>query len=133
MFCLYSNQVTGLTVCFRILSEKVNPVGIFFDESQFRHRLLHCLTSDLISSFPKSTVQAMEFKICKDREIMVEIFYAYRMPWRKAENNIYAKQIAECSKCGECFHRMCERIPDDIFMKQSSNIEWLCRNCSNSK
>ena len=123
--------VFALAFCFHILSEKANPVGIFFDESNFRHHLLHCLTANLISPFPKSNGQAM--KTCKDREIMVEIFCTCRMPWRKAENNIYAKQMVECSKCGEWFHRMCELIPEDIFKKQNSKIEWLCRSCSNSK
>ena len=140
--------VFALAFYFYILSEKVNPVGLFFDESKFRHHLLHFLKTDLISPFPKSTGQAMKFKTCEDREItveifctcrmpwrkaenkriMVEIFCTCRMPWRKAENNIYAKQMFECSKCGEWFHRICERIPEDIFM-----IEWLCRSCSNSK
>ena len=41
--------------------------------------------------------------------------------------------MVEWSKCGDWFHRMCERIPEDIFMKQSSKIEWLCRSCLNSK
>ena len=118
-----------LAFCFHILSEKANLVGIFFDESKFRHHLLHCLTANLISPFPKSNGQAM--KTCKDREIMVETFCTCRMPWRKAENNIYAKQMVECSKCGEWFHRMRERIPEDIFKKQNSKIEWLCRSCSN--
>ena len=58
--------------CFHILSEKANPVGISFNESNFRHHLLHCLTASLISPFPKSNGQAV--KTCKDREIMVEIF-----------------------------------------------------------
>ena len=114
----------ALAFCFHILSEKANPVGIFFDESNFRHHLLHCLTANLISPFPKSNRQAM--KTCKDREIMVEIFCTCRMPWIIAENNIYAKQMVECSKCGECFHRMYERIPEDIFMKQKSEIELVC-------
>ena len=35
------------------------------------------------------------------------------MPWRKAENNGYAKQVVDCSKYGEWFHRMCERTPED--------------------
>ena len=97
-----------LAFCFHILSEKTNLVGIFFDESKFRHHLLHCFTANLISPFPKSNGQGMKFKSCKDREIMVEIFCTCRMSWRKAENNIYAKQMVECSKCGEWFHRMCE-------------------------
>ena len=118
-----------LAFCFHILSEKTNLVGIFFDESKFRHHLLHCFTANLISPFPKSNGQGMKFKSCKDREIMVEIFCTCRMSWRKAENNIYAKQMVECSKCGEWFHRMCEWIPEDIFKKQK--IEWLCRSCSN--
>ena len=63
----------------------------------------------------------MKCKTCKNREIMVEIFCTCRMPWRKAKNNIYAKQMVECSKCGEWFHRMCERIPEDIFMKQNKD------------
>ena len=45
--------VFALTFCFHILSEKVNPAG------KFRHHLLHCLTEDLISPFPKSAGQAM--------------------------------------------------------------------------
>ena len=113
-------------LCFHILSENANPVGIFFDESKFRHHLLHCYTADLISPFPKSNGQGIKFKTCKDREIMVEIFCTCRMPWIIAENNIYAKQMVECSKCGECFHRMYERIPEDIFMKQKSEIELVC-------
>ena len=127
--------VFALAFRFHILSEKVSPVGIFFDESKFRHHLLHCLTEDLISPFPKSTGQPMKFKTYLDREIMVEIFYRYSctMPWRKAENNMYAKQMVESSKCGEWFHGMCEQIPEDFFMKQNSKIEWLCRSCSNSK
>ena len=59
----------------------------------------------------------MKFKICKDKRIMVEIFCTCRMPWSKVENNTYAKQMVECSKCSEWITRMCERIPDRIFMK----------------
>ena len=116
--------VFALAFYFYILWEKVNPVGLFFVESKFRHHLLHCL-KDLISPFPKSTGQAMKCKTCKNREIMVEIFCTCRMPWRKAKNNIYAKQMVECSKCGEWFHRMCERIPEDIFMKQNKDRMFL--------
>ena len=46
--------VFALAFCFHILSEKADPVGIFFDENKFRHHLLHCLTADLICPFPKS-------------------------------------------------------------------------------
>ena len=65
----------------------------------------------------------MKFKACKDREIMIEIFCTCRMPWKEVKNKIYGNQMVECSKCGEGFHRMCERIPEDIFMKQNSKIE----------
>ena len=125
--------VFALAFCFHILSENANPVGIFFDESKLRHHLLHCLTADLISPFPKYNGQGIKFRTCKDRETMVEIFCTCRMPWIIAENNIYAKQMVECSKCGEWFHRMYERIPEDICMKQNSKIELVCRSCSNSK
>ena len=50
--------------------------------------LLHCLKQIYLVHF-----QNLIFKTCKDREIMVEIFCTCRVPWRKAENNIYAKQI----------------------------------------
>ena len=46
--------VFALAFCFHILSEKADPVGIFFDENKFRRHLLHCLTADLICPFPKS-------------------------------------------------------------------------------
>ena len=48
---------------------------------------------------------------------MVEIFCTGIMLWTKAENNFYAKQMVESSKCGEYFHGMCKRIPENIFMK----------------
>ena len=54
--------VFALAFCVHILSEKINPVGIFFDESKFRHHLLHCLTADLISLFRNATGEAMNFK-----------------------------------------------------------------------
>ena len=33
--------------------------------------------------------------------------------------------MAECNKFGKGFHRMCERIPDGIFMKQNLKINSL--------
>lgn len=66
MFCVLQQQSNGveygdfvLAFYLHILSEKLNPDGIFFNESKFRHNLLHCLRADLNSPFPKSTGRAI--------------------------------------------------------------------------
>ena len=37
------------------------------------------------------------------------------MPWKKSDNNVVDRQMAECSGCRGWFHKMCERIPAAIF------------------
>ena len=183
-YYLYSNKETAWCFCFSIsFSYFIRKGLIFFDESKFKYPLLHCLTEDLISLFPKSTGQPMKFRTCVDKEITVEIFCTCRIPWRKAENNTvkplnsghlrvlkHLSVIERCPLLGDnfkkiaifgterfvryswhvrylgclllgaftvesskCFHGMCQRIPEEIFMKQNSKTEWFCRSCLNSK
>ena len=35
--------------------------------------------------------------------------------------------MAECSKCGEWYHRKCEVIPKEVFVKP--NTTWECSFC----
>ena len=64
----------------------------------------NCSTSDLISPFPKSTEEAMKSNTCKEkRNYVFRLLCTCRTPWRKAKNNIYAKQMVECSESGESF------------------------------
>ena len=48
----------------------------------------------------------------------INVFCSRRMLWKKSENNICEREIAECSDCSEWIHRMCERIPDAVFDKK---------------
>ena len=49
------------------------------------------------------------------------------MPWKKSDNNVVDRQMAECSGCRGWFHRMCERIPTAIFQEKSK--DWYCFQC----
>ena len=54
-------------------------------------------------------------KTCAAKSVTINVFCSCRMPWKKTENNIYERQMVECSDCSEWFHRMCEQIPDAVF------------------
>ena len=97
----------------------------FFTPEKLRSHLLRCLSGGKITDFP---VSERIHKRCLPKEICNQLFCSCRMPWRKADNNCFEKQMVECSGCLEWFHRMCERIPDIVFSKTDCN--WFCYQCS---
>eukprot|EP00794_Sanderia_malayensis_P002333 gene2333-2686_t len=38
-----------------------------------------------------------------------------------------SRKMAECSQCGELYHQMCQRIPDEVF--KMKKFVWLCEAC----
>ena len=86
--------------------------------------LLHCLTADKMTYF---LMLQTATKTCVVKTVTINIFYSCRMPWKKYENNIYERQLVDCS---ERFHRMCERIADTVFRKKNSKCYWLYYHCS---
>ena len=69
-------------------------------------------------------------KTCVVKTVAINVFYSCRMPWKKYENNIYERQMVDCSDCSEWFHRMCERIADTVFRKKNSKCYCLYYHCS---
>ena len=49
------------------------------------------------------------------------------MPWKKSNDNVVDRQMAEWSGCRGWFHRMCERIHRAIFQEKSK--DWYCFQC----
>ena len=38
------------------------------------------------------------------------------------------RQMVECCKCNQWFHRMCERIQAEVFVKK--HVQWFCNECT---
>ena len=91
---------------------------MFFNQGKLRLHLLHCLTANKMTHFPMLQTAT---KTCVAKTVTIKVFCSCRMPWKKSGNNIYERQMVECSDCSEWFHRICERIPDVVFRKKIQN------------
>ena len=117
--------VFALAFALHVITTNQNPIDVFFAPEKMRSHLLKCLSMGKMEKFP---VSEKVHKRCAMKQISIEIFCSCRMPWRKADNNCYEKQMVECSGCEGWFHRVCERIPDAVFEKSKCN--WYCYECS---
>ena len=117
--------VFALAYVYYIVSKKRNPSNVFFCTEKMRNHLLQCLSANKFSDFPE-TNKVLKRSMAK--MIPIDVFCSCRMPWKKSEDNLFEKQMAECSNCKGWFHRMCERIPDVVF--NYSKQTWLCYHCA---
>ena len=91
-------RIYALAFCFYILSKRTNPINVFFNQGKLRSHLLHCLTADKMTHF---TMLQTATKTCVAKTVTVNVFCSCRMPWKKSENNIFERQMVECSDCSE--------------------------------
>ena len=77
-----------------------------------RSDFFHCLLEDKVTEFP---ITEKDFKKCFEKTIKVMLHCSYQMPWKKSDNNVVDRQMAECSGCRGWFHRMWESIATAIF------------------
>ena len=86
--------------------------------------MLHCLLEDKVTEFPRAE---HAIRKCFEKTIKVMLHFSHRMPWKKSDNNVVDRQMAECSGYRGWFYRMYERIPTAIFQKKSK--DWYCFQC----
>ena len=99
-------------------------------ENKMRSHLLDCFTKGKFIGFPMDECLS---KRNTEKIISLELFCSCRMPWFMGDSKKYNMQMVECSSCNEWFHRMCERISDDCFLKKFKDSNWFCYICSNKK
>ena len=75
----------------------------------------NCLTADKMTHF---TMLQTATKIRVPTTMTINVFYSYRMPWKKSENNIYERQMVECSDCSEWFSQNVWTNPRCCFPKK---------------
>jgi hypothetical protein len=100
-----------------------DPSNCIYSRKAMRYHLKSCLTSKLISPFPRSNSNKdnLVSVSSKSKKAKVychcrRIFYQPRNPKRTDDWT-----IIECSICKEWFHKMCESWP-----KKSTRGTWLC-------
>ena len=118
----------AISFVHHILSENCNPEDLRIDPVKLRPHLLRCLTANEITQFPLTGTDVR--KNTPDC-ISVPIFCSCRMPFSKSDLKNREKQMVECSGCSGWFHRMCERIPANIFHKSNKDSKWFCYTCKN--
>jgi len=119
--------VFSIAFAYQIATTKSMLEEITFCIPKMRTHMLQCLKSNKISPFPLSKNTC---KFSHPKEIDIQLFCSCRMPWKPSESKIKEKQMVECSKCGQWFHRMCERIPESVFLKRNCKSLWFCFSCS---
>ena len=89
-----------------------DPKQYCFDEKLLRERLLQMLAGQHIKCFP--TIENNVVK-CKSKSISLELHCSCHQPWFSKDATVQFKQMAECGSCRKWFHRICKRIPREIF------------------
>ena len=100
------------------LSHHKSPIDAKFNTSKMRSHLIHCLLEDKVIKFPRTEQAIIK---CFEKTIKVMLYCSCRMPWKKSDNNVVDRQMAECSGCRRWFYRMCERIATAIFQEKTKN------------
>ena len=109
------------------VAEGIGPLERYYDEKTLRNHLLQCLRNNEINQFPqenmsaKSTPSTIVYKVYEVFCICRDVFFEEDV--EKELENI----MAECSKCGEWYHRKCEVILKEVFVK--SNATWESSFC----
>ena len=58
---------------------------------------------------------------CFEKMIKVMLYCSCRMPWKKSNNNVVDRQMAEWSGCRGWFHRMCKKFIE-LFSRKKVKI-----------
>ena len=108
------------------LAFRKDPTKITFDDKKLRSHLLQCIKAKKMSPFPqrsgKQNVLRNKPKLCE-----VELFCCCRMPYEEDRGADF--DMAECSRCKEWYHRICENIPSKVF--DNKRMKWRCSDCEN--
>ena len=89
-------------------AEGIDPSERYYDEKAFRNHLLQCFTKNEVNQFPQEDIP-VKSKLSKIVYKVYEVFFICRDVFfeedvEKGPENF----MAECSKCGEGYHRICE-------------------------
>ena len=108
-------------------AEGIDPSERYYDEKALRNDLLQCFRNNEINQFPqgdmpvKSKPSKIVYKVYEVFCICKDVFFEEDV--EKEPENF----MAECSNCGEWYHRKCEFIPKEVFVKP--NATWECSFC----
>ena len=103
-------------------AEGIDPSERYYDEKDLRNHLLQCFRNNEINQFPHKDISAKSkpskivYKVYELFCICRGVFFQEDIE-KEPENS-----MAECSKCGEWYHRKCEVIPKEVFVKP--NATW---------
>ncbi|XP_065679788.1 uncharacterized protein LOC136094113 [Hydra vulgaris] len=121
--------VFSIAFVYHIVSTKSKPDNVTFSIPEMRSHMLNCIKVNKVSSFPQSLASC---KRCFQKEIFIELFCSCRMPWNPIENRNNNNQMAQCSRCKQWFHKMCENVPDFVFFKKNRRLPWFCYCCASA-
>ena len=105
-------------------AEGIDPSEPYYDKKALRNHLLQCFRNNKINQFLQEdmSVKSKPSKIvCKVYEVFCickDVFFEEDV--EKEPENF----MAECSKCEEWYHRKCEVISKEVFVKP--NAPWEC-------
>ena len=108
-------------------AEGIDPSEPYYDKKALRNHLLQCFRNNKINQFLQEdmSVKSKPSKIvCKVYEVFCickDVFFEEDV--EKEPENF----MAECSKCEEWYHRKCEVISKEVFVKP--NAPWECSFC----
>ena len=105
-------------------AEGIDPSERYYDEKALRNHLLQCFRINEIKQFAQEDMSVKS----KPSKIVYKVFCIYRDVFFEEDVEKEPEKImAECSKCGEWFHRKCEVIPKEVFV--NPNATWECSFC----
>ncbi|XP_047140784.1 uncharacterized protein LOC124815932 [Hydra vulgaris] len=111
-----------------LLHFKDYPTNVNFDQTKLRTELLNSFKNNYLSLFSTTTNNVRRNV---EKEIYLDLYCTCRMIWVPSDKNIFGRHMVECSGCLQWFHRMCERISDNVL--NDDNINWHCSTCDKIK
>ena len=103
-----------------------DPTKLSYDDTQLRPHLLKCLKENNFKRFP--TILKSSSLRCRKKVKEIEVYCSCRMPWNSDINSDDESQdMAYCTLCKEWYHRVCEKIPSNVF--DNNRIKWKCSSC----
>ena len=97
-----------------------DPSDIIYDQTVLRSHFLKCLKQEKMETFSRSNRLLRTLK-CRYKELSIEVFCLCRLPYKRNA------KMAECSKCSQWYHQVCDNIPTIAFT--DSNAEYFCQAC----
>lgn len=103
-----------------------DPSTACFIQSQLRKHLKMCLRNKALTPFPKGG-HVRKVNIAAST-ITVQVHCTCRRPQRFLTIPVAAQEdMAACSKCSKWFHRGCQSIPNNVFLR--AKAIWTCTDC----